>query len=225
MKAKFSVWLWLAVLLVWGCGEVEITEKTNFGVDSLPVLVETPPAPCDSQVLGPELDPTLLFMVPPFDGFDYPVGKPDAVGYYKFRGYLGMEHLGEDWNGTGGGNTDFFDRLYAAGNGVVWYSGDLGGGWGEVIRILHNIGTAECPVYVETIYAHLRSRIVRAGTILGRGDVIGGIGDANGKYVAHLHFEIRTGPAVGKSIRAGYDGDTIGFRSPTPFIEAYRPQK
>jgi len=41
------------------------------------------------------------------DGFDYPVGKPDAKNYYKARGMClrSPTHFGEDWNGTGGGNT------------------------------------------------------------------------------------------------------------------------
>ena len=39
------------------------------------------------------------------DGFDFPVGKPDSEGYYRSRGYRPNGHLGEDWNGKGGGNT------------------------------------------------------------------------------------------------------------------------
>ena len=38
------------------------------------------------------------------DGFDYPVGKPDGEGYYIFRGFSPNGHLGEDWNGNGGGD-------------------------------------------------------------------------------------------------------------------------
>jgi len=39
------------------------------------------------------------------DGFDFPVGKPDADGYYKARGLRlrSPVHFGEDWNGRGGG--------------------------------------------------------------------------------------------------------------------------
>ena len=28
------------------------------------------------------------------DGFDYPVGKPDAAGYYVYRGFTPGGHLG-----------------------------------------------------------------------------------------------------------------------------------
>ena len=39
------------------------------------------------------------------DGFDFPVGKPNADGYYKSRGLRlrAPQHFGEDWNGRGGG--------------------------------------------------------------------------------------------------------------------------
>ena len=66
------------------------------------------------------------------DGFDFPVGKPDAEGYYRLRGYRANGHLGEDWNGKRGGNTDLGDPVYAIANGA-WYlrrvSGTGGGMW------------------------------------------------------------------------------------------------
>ena len=33
-------------------------------------------------------------------GFDFPVGKPDAVGYYNAQEFTENDHLGEDWNGV-----------------------------------------------------------------------------------------------------------------------------
>ncbi|NOY00904.1 MAG: M23 family metallopeptidase, partial [Verrucomicrobia bacterium] len=67
------------------------------------------------------------------DGFDYPVGKPNATGYYKARGFYPNGHLGEDWNGRGGGNTDQGDPVYSIAHGVVVYSADFRSGWGNVI--------------------------------------------------------------------------------------------
>ena len=32
--------------------------------------------------------------------FDFPVGKPDAVGYYNAQEFTENDHLGEDWNGV-----------------------------------------------------------------------------------------------------------------------------
>ena len=43
--------------------------------------------------------------MPLADGFDQPVGKPNAEGYYMARGVRLSPpvHYGEDWNGRGGG--------------------------------------------------------------------------------------------------------------------------
>jgi len=43
------------------------------------------------------------------DAFDYPVGKPDAKQYYNAQPFGKNYHLGDDWNGKGGGNTDLGD--------------------------------------------------------------------------------------------------------------------
>ncbi len=53
------------------------------------------------------------------DGFDFPVGKPEGTGYYKARGFYPNGHLGEDWNGRGGGDSDLGDPIYSMGTGVV----------------------------------------------------------------------------------------------------------
>ena len=37
------------------------------------------------------------------DGFDFPVGKPHADGYYRARGFRSGGHMGEDWDGVRGG--------------------------------------------------------------------------------------------------------------------------
>jgi hypothetical protein len=173
----------------------------------------------------PLISAAIMLKVLPADGFDYPVAPPDAKDYYKFRGFLpkNLEHLGEDWNGTGGGNTDMGDYVYAAADGVVFAANDHGGGWGIVIRMIHNYGTTEQPKYIESLYAHVASTWVRPGNRMKRGDVIGTIGNAGGKYHAHLHFEMRKEP--GKYIRCGYDGDTLGFVDPTQFILDHRAEK
>ena len=67
------------------------------------------------------------------NGFDFPVGKPDATAYYNAQGFTENGHLGEDWNGIGGGNTDLGDPIYAVANGYVSFSENVNGGWGNVI--------------------------------------------------------------------------------------------
>ena len=212
------------LLLVAGCGGTSVENLTDYGVDSLHAPeIELPVAP--NIVLGPEIDTALYTDLAPCDGFDYPVAPPDAKRYFKARGFLpnGLEHLGEDWNGDGGGNSDFGDYVYATADGVVFFSKVYNKGWGHVIRLLHNYGTASEPKYIESLYAHVASSWVREGYHMKRGEVIGTIGNAKGKYHAHLHFEMRK--EAGKVIRCGYDGDTLGFVDPTAFIEAHRPER
>ena len=58
------------------------------------------------------------------DGFDFPVGKPNADGYYKARGMRlrSPQHFGEDWNGRNGGDSDLGDPVYAAADGIVTFA-------------------------------------------------------------------------------------------------------
>lgn len=209
-----------------GCSEVEVIDKTPIFEEIIEEGGESQDSiPAEEFFIEekPPITDEFLDVLRPCDGFDYPVGPPDARNYYKFRGFLpkNLEHLGEDWNGTGGGNTDFGDYVYAAADGVVFYSDDFRAGWGNVIRMVHNYGTQQKPRYIETLYAHVASSWVRPGSRMRRGQVIGTIGDAKGKYHAHLHFEMRRKP--GKDIGCGYKGDTLGFVDPTQFIRAHRP--
>ena len=73
--------------------------------------------------------------------FDMPVGVPNSKGYYNAQPFGKNNHLGDDWNGTGGGNSDLGDPIYAIANGKITFSHNIAGGWGNVIKICHNIGT------------------------------------------------------------------------------------
>jgi len=149
-------------------------------------------------------------------GFDFPVGKPNANGYYNAQKFTVNNHLGDDWNGKGGGNTDLGDPIYAITNGYVNFSEDVGGGWGNVIRIIHTYKNN----YYESLYAHCDKISVKKGSFVTKGTQIGTIGNANGAYYAHLHLEIRD--SILMDIGGGYNEDTTGYLNPTTFIKANR---
>lgn len=153
---------------------------------------------------------------PVSSGFDFPVGKPMANGYYNAQKFGENNHLGEDWNGNGGGNTDLGDPVFSISEGIVFFAEDLKGGWGNVIRVLHNFGTKESPVWYESVYAHLDTILIKVGQKIDRGEKIGTIGTAHGKYKAHLHLEIRD--KVGMDIGPGYSKNKEGYLDPTQFI-------
>jgi murein DD-endopeptidase MepM/ murein hydrolase activator NlpD len=152
-------------------------------------------------------------------GFDFPVGPPDASGYYDAQPFGINDHLGNDWNGNGGGDTDLGDPVHALATGVVTVASDHGGGWGNVVRVVHPCG--EVPGQeVESLYAHLDTVEVQAGQRVGRGQRLGTIGTAGGQYRAHLHLELRARP--GLPLGGGYSEDTAGYLDPSAFIRRHR---
>lgn len=157
------------------------------------------------------------------DWFDYPVGAPNAKGYYRAQKFGGRNlHLGEDWNGVGGGNSDYGDPVYAVANGKVSYKGHVRLGWGNVVMIVYPVGRGEDPI--EAVYAHLAEMRVNEGDVVKRGQVIGTIGDADGCYPAHLHFEIRS--RAGLPLGGGYGANPDGvFLDPTKFIDEHRKRR
>ena len=151
------------------------------------------------------------------DHFDFPVGKPDAKRYYNAQPYGENNHLGDDWNGVGGGNTDLGDPIYAIANGYVKFAENYGGGWGNIVRIDHFLPNGDT---YESFYAHCDEINTTAGTWVQRGDQIGTIGNNNGMYLAHLHFEIRSDTSL--PVGGGYSSYTEGYLDPTQFIKKHR---
>jgi murein DD-endopeptidase MepM/ murein hydrolase activator NlpD len=127
--------------------------------------------------------------------------------------------VGSDWNGLGGNDTDLGDPVHAVATGVVVDATDHGGGWGNVVRVVHECGGDR----VESLYAHLDSidDAARVGAIVTRGQRLGAIGTAGGRYRAHLHFELRDG---GLPLGAGYATDRTGYLDPTAYIRDHRPR-
>lgn len=156
------------------------------------------------------------------DGFDFPVGKPDAVSYHKSRGYFPNGHLGEDWNGNGGGNTDLGAPIYACARGVVILSANIGVGWGNCVLIRHIYRESDGRIaMVDSLYAHLHQRVVKLHDLVEKGQLVGAMGGNNGMYFVHLHFEMRKDLRVGMN-RSQFPRDNSVYYSPTAFINARR---
>lgn len=154
------------------------------------------------------------------DGFDFPVGKPDAKGYYNAQPFGNNMHLGDDWNAVTGGNTDLGDPIFAIGNGLVRTTHNYGGGWGQVIWLIHCMDSSEHrPSFVTSLYAHCDTILVSQGDWVRKGQQIGTIGNANGQYLAHLHLEIRD--SLELPLGGGYGGKQ-GYLNPSTFIERHR---
>jgi murein DD-endopeptidase MepM/ murein hydrolase activator NlpD len=159
------------------------------------------------------------------DGFDFPVGKPNADGYYKARGLRlrTPRHYGEDWNGRGGGDSDLGDPVYAIADGIVTFAHNVHQGWGNVVLTRHayrDPATGQVK-YCDTLNGHLNEILVKEGEQIKRGQKIGTIGSNFGMYPAHLHFEIRHNITIGMQ-RNGVPSDLANWADPTQFINKYR---
>jgi len=155
------------------------------------------------------------------DGFDLPVGKPDGQGYYKARGFRSKGHLGEDWDGVGGGDTDLGDPIYCIGNGVVVFARDCHMGWGNVVIVRHAYREGGAVRNVDSLYGHLDRILVRRGQAVARGQQVGTMGTAHGLYDSHLHLEVRKNIAIGMS-RDKFAKDLSNYCEPSQFIVSHR---
>jgi hypothetical protein len=158
------------------------------------------------------------------DGFDFPVGRNgSAAGYYMARKMVPYNHLGDDWNGLGGGNTDYGDPVYSIADGVVVYSQNYGSNWGQVIIVRHKFKDLDGRVkMVDSLYGHVINRRVSMGDSVRRGQQIAQIGNNNGMYLAHLHLEIRSNTSIG--IQSwNFSKGSSNYHRPHQFIASRRP--
>lgn len=156
------------------------------------------------------------------DGFDFPVGKPNSDGYYKSRGYWPNGHLGEDWNGKGGGDSDLGAPIYSTARGIVIISENIGVGWGNCIIVRHAYRDETGKIaMVDSLYAHLQQRLVKVGQVVEKGQLVGAMGGNNGMYFVHLHFEMRKNLRIGMN-RSQFARDNTNYYSPTDFINKHR---
>ena len=99
---------------------------------------------------------------------------------YRICPFHGRElHRGADITAPGG------TPIMAARSGVVLVS-TYGSSYGNYVTIAHSDGT-------RSLYAHMSSRAISAGSTVSRGQVIGYVGSTGSATGNHLHFEIWTG--------------------------------
>lgn len=108
-------------------------------------------------------------------------------------------HPGEDWNGGGGGDTDFGQPVYAVAEGRVVFAQECFR-WGNMLLIQHRLPDGEV---VFSMYAHLKDLRVKAQEMVARRQLIGSVGKGYKNITyrsAHLHFEIRRQKMAGHPI-------------------------
>jgi len=163
----------------------------------------------------------------PRNSFAYPIGEKDFVtekndwryNWYNAQDFGENRHLGEDWNKTSGGNSDCGEPVFATANGRITFAADAGPGWGNVIIVEH---AAADGIRIQSLYGHLESIAKTSGTVARR-EQIGTVGNANGRYMCHLHFEIRwpESPSWDQP-GTGYSEARHGWIDPSEFIEKIR---
>lgn len=164
--------------------------------------------------------PLELASIPIAARFDFPLGSENGAMSYNAQPFTQNHHLGDDLNGIGGEDSDLGDPVYVIADGRVLLARDGGSGWGNVMIVLHAYIDNGKRKYVQSYYGHVETMLVRTGDDVRRGQQIATVGTANGRYFAHLHFEMRE--FITPFIGPGYREDTRGWLDPTAFIKAHR---
>ncbi len=158
------------------------------------------------------------------ENFAFPIGKTEFATqakdkkdeWYNAQDFGENNHLGEDWNKNSGGNTDCGEPVYATANGEIVFAEDAGIGWGNVVIITHTLpdGTK-----VQSLYGHLQEITKNSGAVKKR-EQIGKVGNANGRYLCHLHFEMRTADCpMWNQAGEGYSTERKGWIDPSDFVD------
>ncbi len=161
--------------------------------------------------------------VPVATRFDPPMGSEhgglvyNAQKFWEMNLSRGGNHLGDDLNGIGGMNTDLGDPVFAAGDGLVVYTGEPSEGWGNIVVLAHRTPDGKA---VQSMYAHLDRILVARGALVARGTKVGTVGTAHGNYPAHLHFEMRDSDEA--DLGAGYGDSKLNRLDPAAAVAGMR---
>jgi murein DD-endopeptidase MepM/ murein hydrolase activator NlpD len=178
------------------------------------------------------------------DGFDAPIGTVedrrsdrvwpgnwiDVTGYanrYRIGTPQEAYHTGADLNL----NTPYYDAdahspVSAAANGVVTYAGRVAG-WGRIIVVRHDPLVFNGQV-VYARYAHVEAPRVVAGQRVVRGEQIASVGNADGAYPYHLHFDISPTTILNSQPwhwpKLNLNNLLTNYVEPRAFIAKFRPK-
>jgi len=156
--------------------------------------------------------------------FAYPLGKGESLtqakdkkdDWYNALDFGENNHLGEDWNKNSGGNTDCGEAVFAIADGRIVYAENAGVGWGNVVIIEHDLADG---TRVQSLYGHLQKILKTSGEVKFR-EQIGEIGNADGKYLCHLHLELREENCpMWNQAGGGYSAERKGWLDPSDFID------
>ena len=211
----------------------------------------------EARYLQPGLGATPADATPSVDGIlDSTYVSHDGITYSGFfsatdfgPAQIGKDqhwswHLGEDWNGDGGGSTDLGVRVNAISNGEIIQIGseddaDTGDKLGNYVVIRHDLpapidivsgGKTITTSTIVSLYAHLDRNpftYLSLNQIVTAGQQIGEIGMSGDALSPHLHFEIRLGTQY-HNIDGYYNNGTDtptereGWVDPTDFINGHR---
>jgi murein DD-endopeptidase MepM/ murein hydrolase activator NlpD len=141
--------------------------------------------------------------VPVADGFDSPVGteaernsetvwpsawrdvSPYAELYLNDTAY----HTGADLNWGRLPQDDLGQPVYSVAAGIVVFA-ERFPVWGNVIVIRHYPLGKPGGMIVYSRYGHVQNMQVKPGDIVGRGEKVAEVGDAFGRFIPHLHYDI-----------------------------------
>jgi len=139
---------------------------------------------------------------------------------YNAQHFTENKHLGDDLNGIGGETATWATRFTRSQTVTSCSRATVALAGANIVILLHAYLENGERKYVQSYYGHVQDMLVRPGDLVKHGQQIATVGTANGRYFAHLHFEMREflTPFIG----AGYREDTRGWLNPTKFIEQHR---
>ena len=157
--------------------------------------------------------------LPVAEEFDTPLRPPDGAGAFISLPFMEAGHLGEDWT-TAKGDAALGEPVCSVADGWVSVAQDFENAWGKAVFICYRLSEGRWPPFVEVMLAQLNSIDVKPGQFVKRGQRIGTVGNANGTYQAHLHWEVRQ--PVGMGVGPGFQAGASGWLGPSEFISAHR---